>query len=192
MILPGVYNFSKQARKLKIKCGFFTLFAFWFCFALLCFVLFFFFHSYFLHFFFQKAKTIFRSNKFQKLIMVQVCYLRLFLYYSTSTASRRYCALYRSNKGIQAVTPPTQTQFIQRTSVIGNMKVTSNKRITAFPRTNPTPTDVPSPTGNTHSIINSNTNGMVPLNSKPLQIMDVYSSPCENGKIFEQVNVKIS
>ena len=166
-----------------------------FGFALLYFVLFFVFLFSFLFslFFFSKFyKTIFRSNKFQKLIMVQVCYLRLFLYYSTSTASRRYCALYRSNKGIQAVTPPTQTQFIQRTSVIGNMKVTSNKRITAFPRTNPTPTDVPSPTGNTHSIINSNTNGMVPLNSKPLQIMDVNSSPCENGKIFEQVNVKIS
>ena len=160
------------------------------CFTLFCFV--FLFSFLFSLFFFQKAKTIFRSNKFQKLIMVQVCYLRLFLHYSTSKASRRYCALYRINKGIQAVTPPTQTQFIQRTSVIGNMKVTSNKRITAFPRTNPTPTEVPSPTGNTHSIINSNTNGMVPLNSKPLQIMDVNSSPCENGKNFEQVNVKIS
>ena len=166
-------------------------FLFLLCFTLFCFA---FLSSFLFSLFFSKlkAKTIFRSNKFQKLIMVQVCYLRLFLHYSTSTASRRYCALYRSNKGIQAVTPPTQTQFIQRTSVIGNMKVTSNKRITAFPRTNPTPTEVPSPTGNTHSIINSNTNGMVPLNSKPLQIMDVNSSPCENGKIFEQVNVKIS
>ena len=160
------------------------------CFTLFCFV--FLFSFLFSQLFFQKAKTIFRSNKFQKLIMVQVCYLRLFLHYSTSMASRRYCALYRSNKGIQAVTPPTHTQFIQRTSVMGNMKVTSNRRITAFPRTNPTPTEVPSPTGNTHSIINSNTNGMVPLNSKPLQIMDVNSSSCENGKIFEQVNVKIS
>ena len=179
--------------------GYFTLFSFLFLLCFTLFYLFIFFFGFpfvkflFSHiFFFQKAKIIFGSNEFQKLMMAQVCYLRFFLLFYRSTASRRYCVLYRSNKGIQTVTPPTQTQFIQRTSVIGNMKVTSNKRVTAFPRTNPTQTDVPSPIGNTHSIINSNTNGMVPLNSKPLQIMDVNRSPCENGKIFEQVNVKIS
>ena len=72
------------------------------------------------------------------------------------------------------------------------MNVTSNKRITALPSTSPIPTDVPSPTGNTHSMINSNTSGMVPLNRSPLRMMDVNKSPLENGKILEQVKEKIS
>ena len=88
--------------------------------------------------------------------------------------------------------PPTLTQFIHRTSVIGNMKVTSNNRITALPRISPMPTDVPSPTGNTHSMISSNTSGIVPLNNRPLPMMEVNRSPWENGKILAHVSVKIS
>ena len=88
--------------------------------------------------------------------------------------------------------PTAQTQFIHRTSDVGNMKVRSNKNITTLPRTSPIPTDDPSPTGNTHSIISSNTSGIVQLNNRPLKIMDANKTPLENGKILEHVKAKIS
>jgi len=88
--------------------------------------------------------------------------------------------------------PPTLTQFIHWTSDPGNMKTASNTNITELAKTSPMPTDVPSPTGNTDSMINSKTNGMVPLNKSPLQMMEANRSPFENGKILEQVIVKIS
>lgn len=88
--------------------------------------------------------------------------------------------------------PPTLTQFIHWTSAIGNIKAASNTNITKLPRISAMPTDVPSPTGNTHSMISSNTSGMVPLNNSPLQMIEVNKSPLEKGRIFEQVSVKIS
>ena len=88
--------------------------------------------------------------------------------------------------------PPTLTQFIHWTSDLGNMKAASKTNITELARTSPIPTDVPSPTGNTHSMISSNTSGMVPLNNSPLQMMEANKSPWEKGKILEQVIVKIS
>ena len=87
--------------------------------------------------------------------------------------------------------PPTLTQFIHWTSDQGNTKVASNMNNTKLATTSPIPTDVPSPTGNTHSIISSNTNGMVPLKNNPLQIMEANNSPLEKGKILEQVIAKI-
>lgn len=109
-----------------------------------------------------------------------------------SKSSRRYWLLYTRSKGTQAAMPPTLTQFIHWTSDTGNMKAASNTNITKLPRISAIPTDVPSPTGNTHSMINSNTSGMVPLNNSPLQMMEANRSPWEKGTILEQVIVKSS
>ena len=88
--------------------------------------------------------------------------------------------------------PPTLTQFIHWTLDLGNMKAASNMNNTELATTSPMPTDVPSPTGNTHSMISSNTNGMVPLKNSPPQIMEANNSPLEKGKILKQVIAKIS
>ena len=88
--------------------------------------------------------------------------------------------------------PPTLTQFIHWTLDLGNMKAASNMNNTELAMTSPMPTDVPSPTGNTHSMISSNTSGIVPVNNSPPQMMEANKSPWEKGTILEQVIVKIS